>query len=301
MLAALEYAMHLPGGQSMARAVSGMLAAAAIGLASIVAATASPPPGVPEPAGRHQAQVGLPVDVALVIAVDISLSMDPGEQALQRDGYIEAFRHPDLLPTIENGLFQRIAVTYVEWGSATDQEVVLPWTVVEDEGSAESVAAQLESLPIRRSRSTSISAAIDFAMQLFEIKEVEAIRRVIDVSGDGPNNDGRPVLDARADALAAGVTINGLPVMLRPMGFSPWSIPELDLYYADCVIGGPGAFVLAAKDPADFKAAIRQKLLLEIALRPTGILPAAFTTIETGAGTTDCLIGERLRRQMWQN
>ena len=293
--------MHLPGGQSMARAVSGMLAAAAIGLASIVAATASPPPGVPEPAGRHQAQVGLPVDVALVIAVDISLSMDPGEQALQRDGYIEAFRHPDLLPTIENGLFQRIAVTYVEWGSATDQEVVLPWTVVEDQGSAEAVASHLEATPIRRSRSTSISGAIDFAMRLFEAKEVEAIRRVIDVSGDGPNNDGRPVLDARAEALAAGVTINGLPVMLRPAGFSPWSIPDLDLYYSDCVIGGPGAFMLPARDPADFKDAIRQKLLLEIALRPSPVIAAAFTPVETAPATTDCLIGERVRRQMWQD
>ena len=278
----------------MARTLVGYLIASGIlwgGAAAAAADTAVP----------QRIQAGLPVDVALIIAVDISLSMDPGEQALQRDGYVEAFRHPDLLPTIENGPFQRIAVAYVEWGSASDQAVVLPWTVVEDERSAENVAAQLEAVPIRRSRSTSISAGIDFAMQLFEIKPVEAIRRVIDVSGDGPNNDGRPVLDARADALAAGVTINGLPVMLRPMGFSPWSIPELDLYYADCVIGGPGAFVLAAENSADFKDAIRQKLLLEIALRPTAILPAAFTAAETASGTTDCLIGERLRRQMWQN
>ena len=282
----------------MVRSIAGLLAAAVLAWAGIGVAAAPPLPGA---ARAEPVQAGLPVDVALVIAVDISLSMDPGEQALQRDGYVEAFRHPDLLPTIENGLFQRIAVTYVEWGSATDQAVVLPWTVVEDARSAESVAAYLEATPIRRSRSTSISGAIDFAMELFEIKDVEAIRRVIDISGDGPNNDGRPVLDARADALAAGVTINGLPVMLRPMGFSPWSIPDLDIYYTDCVIGGPGAFVLPARDPADFKAAIRQKLLLEIAEQPTEILPAAFGPAQSAPGTTDCLIGERQRRQMWQN
>jgi hypothetical protein len=278
----------------MARALVDLLFAAGILWAS--AAAAAPDPAVPQ-----RVQAGLPVDVALVIAVDISLSMDPGEQALQRDGYVEAFRHPDLLPTIENGLFQRIAVTYLEWGSAIEQSVVLPWTVVEDQDSAEAVAGHLEAAPIRRSRSTSISAAIDFALELFATKEVEAIRRVIDVSGDGPNNDGRPVLDARADALALGITINGLPVMLRPMGFSPWSIPELDAYYTDCVIGGPAAFVLPVRDPADFKAAIRQKLLLEIAAVPTGIQPASFMSVQTEPAGTDCLIGERLRRQMWQD
>ena len=285
----------------MARPLTGLLAAAGILLGGL--ALAAPPPQgfLPDNATRHHAQAGLPVDVALVIAVDISLSMDPGEQALQRDGYVEAFRHPDLLATIENGLFQRIAVTYVEWGSSIDQSVVLPWTVVEDKASAETVAANLAATDIRRSRSTSISAAIDLAVSLFAEKDVEAIRRVIDVSGDGPNNDGRPVLDARADALAEGITINGLPVMLRPMGFSPWSIPELDAYYTDCVIGGPAAFVLPVRDPADFKDAIRQKLLLEIAAVPTGIVPAAFTPAQSAPGTTDCLIGERLRRQMWQD
>ncbi len=285
----------------MALRLSGLVAAAAIVLGGWAAATAAQPPTVMAPDAARTVQAGLPVDVALVIAVDISLSMDPGEQALQRDGYVEAFRHPDLLATIENGHFQRIAVTYVEWGSAVDHSVVLPWTVVEDQASAERVASHLAATPIRRSRSTSISAAIDLAVTLFDAKEVEALRRVIDVSGDGPNNDGRPVLDARAAALAQGITINGLPVMLRPMGFSPWSIPELDAYYSDCVIGGPGSFVLPVRDPADFKDAIRQKLLLEIALGPGGVVPAAVTPIQAGPGTSDCLIGERLRRQMWQD
>jgi hypothetical protein len=284
----------------MARLLSSLLATAVILLGSLALAAPPAQPASPDTTIRP-AQAGLPVDVALVIAVDISLSMDPGEQALQRDGYVEAFRHPDLLATIENGLFQRIAVTYVEWGSSVDQSIVLPWTVVEDEASAEVVAARLAATDIRRSRSTSISAAIDLAVGLFALKEVEAVRRVIDVSGDGPNNDGRPVLDARADALALGITINGLPVMLRPMGFSPWSIPELDAYYSDCVIGGPASFVLPVRDPADFKDAIRQKLLLEIAAAPTGIQAASYTSAQADSGTSDCLIGERLRRQMWQD
>jgi hypothetical protein len=285
----------------MLRSLPGLLATAVLLIGGLALAATPAQRTSPDNATRQQAQAGLPVDVALVIAVDISLSMDPGEQALQRDGYVEAFRHPDLLATIENGLFQRIAVTYVEWGSSVDQSVVLPWTVVEDEASAEAVAAQLAATDIRRSRSTSISAAIDLAVGLFALKEVEAVRRVIDVSGDGPNNDGRPVLDARADALALGITINGLPVMLRPMGFSPWSIPELDAYYSDCVIGGPASFVLPVRDPADFKDAIRQKLLLEIAAAPTGIQAASYTSAQADSGTSDCLIGERLRRQMWQD
>ncbi len=275
---------------------SALLAAAAILLGSPAFATGPMPHAAAEPV---EVQAALPVDVALVIVVDVSLSVDPGEQVLQRDGYVEAFRHPDLLSTIANGLYQRIAVAYVEWGSAVDQAVVLPWTIVEDATSAEAAAAGLAASPTRRSRSTSISAAIDFAVGLLDEAEVEAIRRVVDVSGDGPNNDGRPVLEARADALAQGITINGLPVMLRPMGFSPWSIPELDRYYTDCVIGGPGAFALPVKDPADFKAAIRQKLLLEIAERPSAIRAAAYKHTQTAPGTSDCLIGERLRRQMW--
>lgn len=196
-------------------------------------------------------------------------------------------------------MFQRIAVAYVEWGSSSDQSIVLPWTVVEDRASAERVAAELEKVSIRRSRSTSISTALDVAVALFTATNVEALRRVIDVSGDGPNNDGRAVLDARADALAQGVTINGLPVMLRPMGFSPWSIPDLDAYYKDCVIGGPGAFVLPVRDPADLKNAIRQKLLLEIAGRPAESRPAGVVPAQASPGGSDCLIGERLRRQMW--
>jgi hypothetical protein len=247
------------------------------------------------------AQTGPPVDVALVLAVDISLSMDQGEQLLQRTGYVEALRHPELLAAIQGGLFQRIAVTYVEWGSVAEQRVILPWTVIADAASAEVAARQLETTPISRSRSTAISTALEFGTLLLDELGSEATRRVIDVSGDGPNNDGRTVLDARADVLARGITINGLPVMLRPMGFSPWSIPDLDVYYADCVIGGPGSFILAVRDPADFKDAIRQKLLLEIAGATRLLEPAGLRRAQAKAEPTDCLIGEKLRRQMWQD
>ncbi len=249
-------------------------------------------------AGPRTVQAAPPVDVALVLAVDISLSMDQGEQLLQRTGYVEALRHPDLLRAIEGGLYQRIAITYVEWGSESEQRVILPWTVIEDAASAEAAAARLEREPISRSRATAISTMLDFGRDLHSLQPSEAVRRVIDISGDGPNNDGGTVTAARDATLAAGITINGLPVMLRAMGFSPWTIPDLDDYYADCVIGGPGSFILAVRDPGDFKDAIRQKLLLEIA-GGTGVLAPAGARPAEAAPSSDCLIGEKLRRQLW--
>lgn len=245
------------------------------------------------------AQAAPPVDVALVLAVDISLSMDQGEQLLQRDGYVEALRHPDLLRAIGNGLYQRIAITYVEWGSATDQQVILPWTLIEDAASAAEAAGDLEAMAISRSRSTAISTMLHLGRELHARQPSEAMRRVIDISGDGPNNDGGAVTAARDAVLADGITINGLPVMLRAMGFSPWTIPELDDYYADCVIGGPGSFILAVRDPADFKSAIRRKLILEIAGGPAAVVPTGSTPAQAEP-PSDCLIGEKLRRQLWQ-
>ena len=190
--------------------------------------------------------------------------------------------------------------TYVEWGSASEQRIILPWTLIEDAASASAAAATLEAVPISRSRSTAISTMLDLGRELHARQPSEAMRRVIDISGDGPNNDGGAVTAARDAALADGITINGLPVMLRAMGFSPWTIPDLDDYYADCVIGGPGSFVLAVRDPADFKSAIRQKLLLEIAGGPAATLPTGGTPVQAEP-PSDCLIGEKLRRQMWQD
>lgn len=272
----------------------------ALGLLLGSTVTAAMPPPAPAPGVGTPVQAGAPVDVALVLAVDISLSMDRGEQLLQRQGYVEALVHPDVLGAIRRGFVQRIAVAYVEWGSTTDVHLVLPWTLIEDRASAEAVAARLADRPIHRSRSTAISAAIDFSVALFDRLEAEALRRVIDVSGDGPNNEGRPVLDARAAALAAGIVINGLPIMVREMGFSPWSIPHLDAYYAECVIGGPASFVLPVRDTADLGEAIRRKLVLEIAGQAPAAIPAAMPHAAADAAV-DCEIGEKLRRQMWGN
>ena len=236
----------------------------------------------------------VPVDTELVLAVDMSQSMDHGEHRLQREGYVAALSHPDVLRAIRSGMYGRIALTYVEWGGPGAQSVVVPWTLVEDAASAESIARALVSAPLRTIRGTSISGALTYAAGLFEGNGFEGFRRVIDVSGDGPNSSGPPVVPARDQALAGDVIINGLPIMLRAPSFTPWSIPDLDLYYTDCVIGGPGSFVIPVEDPSQFVVAIRQKLVLDIAGAPPRVLPAAETAREP---RIDCLIGEKLRRQ----
>jgi hypothetical protein len=197
--------------------------------------------------GKAGAQT--PVDVELVLAVDMSQSMDAGEHALQRSGYLSALLHPDVLRAIQSGIHGRIALTYVEWGGPLSQAVTVPWTVVEDAASARNFAAALAERPIRTIHGTSISGALAFAASRFDANGYDGFRRVIDVSGDGPNSSGGPVAPARDAALAQGLVINGLPIMLRQPDYTPWSIPDLDIYYADCVIGGPGSFVLPVDDP----------------------------------------------------
>jgi hypothetical protein len=244
------------------------------------------------PDGEAAAQT--PVDVELVLAVDVSQSMDFGEHELQRQGYVAAMLHPQVLSAILSGIYGRVAIAYVEWGGS--QSIMVPWTLVEDAGSARRFAEALASEPIRTIRGTSISGALGYAAGLFEANGYEGFRRVIDVSGDGPNSSGAPVVPARDAVLEQGMIVNGLPIMLREPSYSFYSIPDLDLYYADCVIGGPGSFVLPVDDPSQLADAIRQKLVLEIAgapprlLRPAELAPTA---------RVDCLIGERLRRG-WQ-
>jgi hypothetical protein len=236
-----------------------------------------------------------PVDVELVLAVDMSQSMDAGEHALQRRGYLSALTHPDVLGAIRSGIYGRVAITYVEWGGAFAQAVAVPWTLIEDEASAEGFATALAARPIRTIHGTSLSGALAFAASLFDDNGYDGLRRVIDVSGDGPNSSGGPVAPMRDAVLERGLIVNGLPIMLREPGYTPWSIPDLDLYYADCVIGGPGAFVLPVDEPSQLAAAIRQKLVLEIAgARPT-LTPA---TAAAPAPRIDCLIGEKLL-QRW--
>jgi hypothetical protein len=219
----------------------------------------------------------LPVDLELVLAVDISGSVDEQEARLQREGYIAALRHPDVIEAIQGGMFGRIAIAYVEWAGDHYQRTMLDWTVIEDQPDAAEFADALAETPLLTAHWTSLSAAIDYAVPLFENNGLEGFRRVIDISGDGHNNRGRPVEWARDDAVAAGITINGLPIVNdRP---NPWGgrpPAGLDLYYEERVIGGPGAFMIVAEDYTSFASAILSKLLLEIAgATPPGALAAA--------------------------
>lgn len=203
------------------------------------------------------------VDVALVIAVDISYSMDPEEQALQREGFAEAFRSPAVHEAIRRGMVGRIAVTYMEWAGSGEQRVIVPWTVLDNPEGILAFSERIRAVPLRRAQRTSISGAIDFAAKLFEGSGVTALRRVIDVSGDGPNNQGRMVTQARDAAIEAGITINGLPIMLKRPGYL--DIDNLDDYYRDCVIGGQGSFMVPARSREQFPEAIRTKILMEVA------------------------------------
>jgi len=241
------------------------------------------------------------VDVELVLAVDISYSMDPEEQALQRSGYIEALRSPEIMAAIRKGVNGEIAVTYMEWAGAASQEIIADWMVIDSPESAAAFTAQLEKRPIRRYYRTSISGAIDFSVQLFERNNLHGLKRVIDVSGDGSNNQGRPVTQARDDAVRKGITINGLPVMLNRPAYGYPEVEQLDVYFTGCVIGGPGAFVIPIRERNQFVDAIRTKILLEIALAPPAELPARVIPAQAEAPRISCMFGERSWQQRWGN
>lgn len=232
-----------------------------------------------------------PVDLELVLAVDVSLSMDMEEQTLQREGYVRAFLDPMVVQAIESGLHGRIAVAYMEWAGAASQIITMNWTVIDGAASAADFSAALAEAPISRLRRTSVSGAIDFARSMFHGNGYQGLRRVIDISGDGPNNQGGPVVEARDAAVAEGITINGLPFLANPAGpLSLFDLPELDIYYEDCVIGGPGAFLIPVHSPQEFAEAIRNKLVLEIAgvLEHPPVVPVSAT-----APRIPCDIGER--------
>lgn len=215
------------------------------------------------------AVASVPVDLELVLAIDISGSVDEEEAQLQRHGYVAALVHPEVVAAIQSGITGRVAMTYIEWAGQNTQRVVVGWTVVSDAESARGFAAAIAAAPSATAHWTSISGAIDFALPMFETNEYEGTRRVIDISGDGPNNSGRLAPQARDAAVAAGVVVNGLPIIngrLSRWGRIP-PIAHLDWYYQDCVIGGPGAFIIVANGFADFARAVRRKLILEIADR----------------------------------
>ncbi len=212
------------------------------------------------------AQEEIPVDLELVLAVDVSGSIDEEEARLQRRGYVSALAHPQVIEAIESGPVGQIAIAYFEWANFQFQRMVVDWTLVSDKASADALAGAVAEAPIISASWTSLSGAIDYGAALFDGNGYEGLRRVIDVSGDGYNNSGRPVEIARDAAVAAGITINGLPIInQRP---NPWGSPpaaDLDLYFQERVIGGPGAFIIVAHDFTDFARAVLAKLILEIA------------------------------------
>lgn len=222
-------------------------------------------------AHTHARAQGLPVDLELILAVDVSGSVDEVEAQLQRNGYVIALTSERVLNAIRAGENRRIGVAYVEWGGAQYQRTIVDWTVIEDEASANAVAAQIAASPYVAIRWTSISGAIDYSMTVFQTSPFESTRRVIDISGDGKNNNGRDVVSARDAAVAAGVTINGLPILNSRVGGRGYggrgfpSDPDLDVYYQNFVIGGPGAFMVPAESFDTFANAIQSKLIREIA------------------------------------
>lgn len=237
----------------------------------------------------------IPVDVELVIAVDISYSMDPDEQALQREGYVLALTSREFLQALRQGAHGKIAVTYFEWAGQLDQKIVMPWRVIDGPESADAVAAEIARAPMRRASRTSISGALRFAKPLFDDSGYRGLRRVIDVSGDGANNSGPLVEITRDDVLAAGITINGLPIMLKRPHAGTMDIQNLDEYYEDCVIGGPGAFVIPIRERGKFIEATRTKLILEVAGRQPDpqIVPIA------SRARVSCTTGERMWQERW--
>jgi len=271
----------------------GAVLAASLLAAGDVAVTAAPSP---QPAQQRAETDANAVDVQLVLAVDVSYSMDMDELAIQREGYAQAIVSKEFLQALKTGPNGKVAVTYFEWAASSDQKIIIPWRVIDGPESADAVAADILKTPIRRASRTSISGAIYFAMPLFDESPYRGLRRVIDISGDGPNNNGTPVTIARDEALSKGIIINGLPIMVKEPSYSTMDIDNLDFYYEDCVIGGPGSFVISIKDREKFKEAIRTKLLMEVAGRMPERVPVAEKEKEP---RVSCMIGEKIWQDRW--
>jgi hypothetical protein len=273
------------------------------------------------------------VDLALALGIDISGSIDPDEAKLQREGYVQAFRDPVIMKAILGGSHGRIAVAYYEWSDAWVQRLLIDWTLLDSEAAIMAFTTQLSNAPISIARRTSISGAIRYAIPLFGRSPYEAERKVLDISGDGSNNDGGLVTDMRHEALKERIIINGLPIMNdRPNPFGFPSETDLDKYYLHCVTGGPRSFVEVATNFEDFPRAVRKKLLQEVAdLGPGfGPLDGPVSDFDIGLGSLadgvqlaqssrrpvrgdddytrfvrpeyelGCDIGERRSREFWQ-
>lgn len=234
----------------------------------------------------------LEVDIELFLAVDVSRSMSPYELEIQRRGYAEALSSDRVMEAVLGGMIGRIALTYVEWAGSSSQTVIIPWTLIDSREDAAAIAERLTAFFSDSMRRTSISEVLIYAADSFETNDFNGLRRVIDISGDGPNNQGRPVLAARSEVLSRGIVINGLPLMTVDEISLRWGIPDLDAYYTECVIGGPGAFVVPVLSWDQFSEAVERKLILEIADK-TPQRPGPRVVPVEGY---DCLVGEKI----WQ-
>ena len=207
-----------------------------------------------------------PVDLLLVLAVDVSSSIDPEEARLQREGYLEALTDAEVLTQVHKGRHAAIGLAYVEWSGIEYQRLVLPWARIASSSNAQAWADALKQHPLRSRRGTSIARGIDFARHVLDIAPWPTTRRLIDVSGDGVNNSTEPVEKARDRATEEGITINGITIEGEEPTLGGVAPPaRLEHYYRAAVIGGPGAFVVAAEDFDSFGAALRRKLIREIA------------------------------------
>jgi hypothetical protein len=283
--------------------LSGLRASAALAIAGLLGLSA---PVAAQQTGQRK------VDLELVLAVDISQSMDQDEHALQRNGYVEAFRHTDVINALMSGPEGRIAVVYMEWAGDFDPIVTIPWTIIDSEKSAHDFAEKLANEPVFGEQRTSISTALIKATELIQGNDISSHRQVIDVSGDGANNAGPLVEPVRDEVVKRGIVINGLPIMLnKPKEF--YDIDHLDRYYKHCVIGGPSAFIAPVFDLKQLAATIRKKLVLEIAsleVAPEtipGTAPVQYGEAKVPAGPgivraqlklptekTDCTAGEQV-------
>jgi hypothetical protein len=265
------------------------------------------------------------IDLALALAIDISGSIDPDEAKLQRQGYVMAFRDPVIVKAILGGPNGRIAVAYYEWSDSWMQKLLIDWTLLDSEQTIAAFAERLDEAPISIARRTSISGAIRYAIPLFGRSPYEPTRKVLDISGDGSNNDGGLVTDMRYEALKEKIVINGLPIMndrANPFGFP--NEADLDRYYLHCVTGGPRSFVEVAHNFEDFPRAVRKKLLQEVADRGPrsdfdvglGTMPEGKQLAQAGRPRPHeeedytkfvrpeyelgCDVGEKRSREFWQ-
>jgi hypothetical protein len=223
--------------------------------------------------------------------------MSPDELEIQRRGYATALADHRVIEAITDGVYGRIAITYVEWAGDRTQRVVVPWTYIASRADAAAFVARLTQEIPRSARRTSISSGLAFSADLIAESGIHAMKRVIDVSGDGPNNEGAPVRDVRDRIIAQGVVINGLPLMTNSGFTTTYDVPDLDVYYRNCVIGGPGAFMFPVTDWEQFPEAVRRKLVLELA-ETSVVLPV----MEVAASPSyDCLIGEKIwNNRLWK-